>query len=79
MELTNKQAADLGRAIVDMYQLKPMKNSNARKGDLVMYDTDFGPKAVEGLGRCLVHVLAKNGYVMQAADKVATTEDTHCD
>lgn len=77
--MSNKQAAEVGRAIIDMYQLKPIKNPNAREGDLVMYDTDFGPKAAEGLGRCLVHVLAKNGYVMQAADKVAKTEETHCD
>lgn len=70
MEMSNQQAADLGRAVVEMYQLKPIKNPNARNSDVILYDTDFGPKTVEGIGRCLVHVLAKNGYMMRDAESV---------
>ncbi len=46
-------AEEMGRNMVDLFGLKPLKEFE----DSVRYDTSWGTKTLEGVGRCVLRIV----------------------
>jgi hypothetical protein len=57
--MNEHQVIIVGQAIVDYFGLKPMKDEMHK--DKKMYETDWGPKTVEGLARSMYKILCTHG------------------
>lgn len=57
--MTDTEAYKIGQQLIDLLNLKPVPfQSKSKIENLVYFDTSWGVKTVEGLGRCVMKLTA---------------------